>query len=74
MPLRRSSRHHLDDPLTPALENCIQVFSRAQPGRGWRACCSGIEYEGTSHFLATALSAKIGFGKVNLQPLEGEAL
>jgi hypothetical protein len=27
-----------------------------------------VEYEGTSHFLVTASSAKIGFGKVNLQP------
>jgi hypothetical protein len=31
-----------------------------------------VEYEGTSRFLVTASSAKIGFGKVNLQPLEGE--
>ena len=33
---------------------------------------SSIEYKGTSHFLVTASSVKIGFGKVNLQPLEGE--
>lgn len=31
-----------------------------------------IKYEGTPHFPVTASSAKIGFWKVNLKPLEGE--
>jgi hypothetical protein len=31
-----------------------------------------FKYEGTPHFPVTASSAKIGFWKVNLKPLEGE--
>jgi len=42
-------------------------------GEGMGCLAQRHEYEGTSHFLVTASSAKIDFGEVNLQPTEGEA-
>ena len=50
---------------------CKAGAVRVRMNRFYATACSG-EYEGTSHFLVAASSAKIGFLEVNLQPLKGE--